>query len=498
MTKTEIDLSTLKEIFTDCDDIVFHPFEYGKIEGCFIYLIEQVNNQLLIEIEKGISSLLTEAKKNSLEMISAFLNSYKPESSNQKKLVIEEILNGNTVLLIKGEKNAYIFQTASIMKRAIEEPGTEQVLRGPREGFVEDIHTNLMLIRNKLKNQSLKVKYITLGVQTKTKIAIVYLKNIANEEMVQEVYQRVSNIDIDGVLESRYIESKIKDQPFSPFPTVNNTERPDKVCAGLLEGKVAIFTDGTPVALTAPAVFVEFLHSSDDYYNSALFATFIRWIRALGLFVSLILPAFVIAISTIHHDLLQLPLLLRMASMREDLPYPIVVEMFFMLITFELIREAGLRIPKVYGNAAIPILGLVLISQIGVYAGLLGPISTVTVATTALVTYILPNQSFQQLAGLVRIPMIFLAGLFGLMGIIIGLMFILTYLCSLRSFGTPYLSPISPARKEGWKDVFIRAPRWAMETRAPGLGVSNMKRSDDKIPPKHHKKNAAEGNTDEK
>jgi spore germination protein KA len=344
-------------------------------------------------------------------------------------------------------------------------------------GFVEDINVNLQQIRKRIKTPSLKVENLIVGKQTKTEVALVYLKGIANDDIVKEVHKRISQIQIDGVLDSQYIESMIKDSRVSPFPTIYSTERPDRVCASLLDGKVAILTDGTPYALTAPALFVEFLHSGDDYYNSSLVMTLIRWIRFLGLFVTLILPAFYVAMTTFHQDLLQTPLLIRIVSVREGLPYPVLVEAIFMFLTFELIREAGLRMPRTFGNATITILGLVLIGQAAVQSGIIGPALTIVVSVTALTSFILPNYAFHQIIRLCGIPLLLLAGLFGFMGIIVGLMFGLTHLVSLRSFGVPYFSPVSPSNKEGWKDVFIRTPWWAMETRTPGLGVENFIRT---------------------
>ncbi|WP_318505302.1 spore germination protein [Bacillus sp. T3] len=260
-------------------------------------------------------------------------------------------------------------------------------------------------------------------------------------------------------------------------PTVLSTERPDRVCGGLLEGKVAILVDGSPFVLTVPAIFVEFLHSSEDYYDGALVATIIRWIRFLGLFVTLILPAFYVALISFHPDLLQNPFIIRIAANREALPYPVLIEAIFMQITFELLREAGLRMPKTLGGAIVSILGLVLIGQAAVQAGIVGPVLTVVVSVTALTSFILPNYAFHQIIRFSSIPLLILSGLFGFMGIIIGLMFGLTYLVSLRSFGVPYFSPVSPAQKESWKDVFIRAPWWAMETRPADFGNENIVRA---------------------
>lgn len=477
----EKNMDGIKSIFEPCDDLIFHKTELGKETCCLIYLSYLVNKQAMYELEKGLASF--SEHKDSKDDISSFINKRflysKTTELEMIQEVSEQILFGNAVLLIDKSDRAFSFQTMDSQAHSINNQITEQTIRGPKEAFNESLSNNLALIRKRIKTPSLKMEKITLGEQTKTQIRIVYIKGIVNEDIVKEVKQRLSRIAIDGILESHYIESMIKDAPRSPVPTVYSTERPDRICGSLLDGKVAILVDGTAFALTVPAVFVEFLHASDDYYDGSLVSTFIRWIRFLGLFVTLILPAFFVALTTFHQDLLQNPFIIRIASNREALPYPVLIESLFMLLTYELLREAGLRMPKPFGGPLLTILGLVIVSQAAIEAGVIGPILAVVISVTALTSFILPNYAFHQIIRLAGIPILILAGLFGFMGIIVGLMFGLAYLVSLRSFGVPYFSPVSPARKEGWKDVFIRAPWWAMETRAAGLGIENSTRAAD-------------------
>lgn len=482
----EGNLSVLKDMFEKCDDFVFQEIQLNRIKGCLFYLKEMVNHQTLLEVEQGFSNYMAEAhttENSKIETFLTFFNQQFPFSivkdSSEVQNSAKQILIGNTVLLMEGLDQLFIFQTKTTTRREITEPTTEQTVNGPKEGFVEDIDTNLLLIRKRIQTPSLKVEHLTIGQQTHTNISIVYLKGIASDEIIKEVHERLSRIRIDGILESHYLESMIKDSPKSPFPTVFRTERPDTVCGGLLDGKVAIFIDGTPFVLTVPVMFVEFLHSGDDYYDSSVVATIVRWVRFLGLFVTLILPAFYVALTTFHHDLLQTPFLIRIAASREALPYPVLIEAIFMFITFELLREAGLRIPKTLGGGVVTILGLVLIGQSAVQAGLIGPMLAIVISVTSLTSFILPNYQFHQVIRYAGLPILLLAGLFGFMGIIVALMFGLTHLVSLRSFGVPYFSPVSPARKEGWKDVFIRAPWWAMDTRTPGLDIENQNRAGD-------------------
>ncbi|MGM0873272.1 MAG: spore germination protein [Bacillota bacterium] len=474
----EKNLSHLEQIFESCEDIVFHTTEIQNINICLVHLANIKNEKVMFEIEHVLSKYKDEDSKTA---VSTFIEERFPLRSVKKMTnmndVIDKVLDGQLVLFVDGLNNVLLFHSSELTGRSVGEPSNERTVRGPQVGFVEDINVNLQLIRKRIKTPSLKVEHLIVGKQTRTEIALVYLKGITDDDIVKEIHKRISQIQIDGVLDSQYIESMIQDSRMSPFPTIYSTERPDRVCASILDGKVAILTDGTPYALTAPALFVEFLHSGEDYYNGSLVSTTIRWIRFLGLFVTLILPAFYVAMTSFHQDLLQTPLLIRIATVRDGLPYPVLVEAIFMFLTFELIREAGLRMPRTFGNATLTILSLVLIGQAAVQSGIIGPVLTIVVSVTAITSFILPNYAFHQIIRLCGIPLLLLAGLFGFMGIIVGLMFGLTHLVSLRSFGVPYFSPVSPAQKGGWKDVFIRTPWWAMETRPPGLGVENLNRA---------------------
>ncbi|HWO95880.1 MAG TPA: spore germination protein [Bacillus sp. (in: firmicutes)] len=485
----EKNISDLKETFESCEDIDFYETEIRNVKVCLVHQTNKKSGKEIFDIEQVLATYKdSDFSLESKAEVTAFFDQCFPFRGLKKITnindIVDKVLNSQTVLLVDGLSNALLFHSGEFIGRSVSEPTNERTVRGPQVGFVEDIDVNLQLIRKRIKTPSLKVEYLIVGKQTKTKVALVYLKGITDDDIVKEVHRRISQIQIDGILDSHYIESMIQDSRMSPFPTIYSTERPDRVCASLLDGKVAIITDGTPYALTAPALFVEFLHSGDDYYNGSLISTAVRWIRFLGLFVTLILPAFYVAMTSFHQDLLQTPFLIRIAAVRQGLPYPVLIEAIFMFLTFELIREASLRMPRTFGNATLTILGLVLIGQAAVQSGLIGPVMAIVVSVTALTSFILPNYAFHQIIRLCGIPLLLLAGLFGFMGIIVGLMFGLTHLVSLRSFGVPYFSPVSPAQKEGWKDVFIRTPWWTMETRPPGLGVKNFTRAGENIQPK--------------
>ncbi|WP_187768143.1 spore germination protein [Paenibacillus sp. PL91] len=386
----------------------------------------------------------------------------------QKLKSIDEVLlamlEGNTVILIDGFSEAIAAYTCGVERRAVEEPSTQTVVRGPKEGFTEAVHTNTSLIRNKIKSTNLRMEYRIIGHQTRTTVVVVYMKGIAEEKVVEEVRRRLDVIDTDSILESGYIEEFIQDKTFTPFPLLQNSERPDAVAAGLLEGQVAIIVDGTPFVLLAPVTFVKFFQSSEDYYQRYDIATFLRFIRFGSFFVSMLLPSLYIAITTFHQEMLPTQLLISIAAQREGVPFPALIEAMIMELTFEILREAGIRMPRVIGPA-ISIVGALVLGQSAVQAGLISAAMVIVVSFTAIASFVIPAVNMGTAARLIRFALMILAGTFGVFGIMAGLMLLLTHLSALRSFGIPYLTPISPLVPGNLKDVFIRVPWWAMKKR---------------------------------
>ena len=475
-------VSLMKDIFEECDDLVYQFAEIENKKLCFIYFANMVNSQALFDIEQGLLKFETGDEALPALTRNSFSINHATEL-NDVGSVKEQIVAGQTILFIDQEKHAFMFPSSHSAGREVSEPSTEQTIKGSKESFVENIQTNVMLLRQRIRNPSLKIQQMTLGTQTNTRISVAYMKGVANEGIVQEVVQRLSQIEIDGILDSQSVASLINDTPKSPFPTVLTTERPDRVCGALLDGKIAILIDGTPFVLAVPVGFFDFFKSSEDYYENSFLSSTIRWVRFFGLLVALILPSFYIGLTMYHQDLIQTPFLIRIAASREDLPYPVLVEAIFMLITFELIREAGFRMPRTLGGSTVTILGLLLIGQIAVQGGLIGAVTMIFISLAALVSFILPDYEFHQIIRFCGIFFLVLTGVFGFMGLLVGLLFLLTHLVSLRSFGVPYFSPISPATQAGWKDVFIRAPRWAVNMQSAKFDMSNIYREENRNGP---------------
>ncbi|SDH47959.1 spore germination protein [Alteribacillus bidgolensis] len=411
-----------------------------------------------------------EAEEEILEKIAAKVVSLgEVKRINGWDKLFQSLFAGDTIILVDGIAQGLSTYTKGGESRSIEEPPTEISLRGPREGFTESLRTNTALVRRRIKNQDLWVKSITLGKMTNTDVEIMYIDGLARDKVVQEVCERLKRINIDSILESGYIEELIEDQSATTFPTVQHTERPDSVAGNLLEGRVAIFIDGTPFVLIVPAVFIQFFQSVDDYYSRADIATSIRMLRILIFLISLFAPAVYVAATTFHQEMIPTQLLIVLAAQREAVPFPAVIEAILMELTFEILREAGVRMPKAVGQT-ISIVGALVIGQAAVQAGIVSPAMVIIVAITAIASFATPSYSIAISARLIRFGMMIAAAAFGFYGIILSFIILLVHLCSLRSFGVPYMAPMAPFIPSGADDTIVRLPWWGGKER-PRLTV---------------------------
>lgn len=383
------------------------------------------------------------------------------------------VLSGDSLLLIDKSPQALILGSKGWPARSIQEPDTEVVLRGPREGFTETLRVNTALLRRHFKSPILALETMTLGEHTQTEICIAYLKGITNEKLVEEVRRRLKRINTDAILESGYIEEFIEDAPFSPFATISHTERPDVAAGKLLEGRVAILVDGTPIALTVPTLFVETFQTPDDYYSRFIYVSMLRWLRYIAFFLSVTAPAIYVALTTYHQELIPTPLLLTMAAARKGVPFPAVIEALGMILVFEIMREAGLRLPRPIGQA-MSIVGALVIGEAAVSAGLVGAPMIIVIAITGIASFVVPALSEVSLC--LREIFAVLAAVLGGYGIGLGMLGVLIHLSSLRSFGVPYLSPLAPLSPGDQKDVVIREPIWRLVLRPRAIGWRNPQR----------------------
>lgn len=341
--------------------------------------------------------------------------------------------------------------------RAPEEPRTESAVRGPRDGFTETFQTNLSLIRTRLRDPSLRVEEMRIGSRTRTRVAVIYLAGAANESVVQEVRDRLQRIKAEQAITSGDIEQWIEDNPWSLYPQLQATERPDKVVASLLDGRIAIVTGGTPFVLLAPAVMISFFQTTEDYSQRWIFGTLVRVVRGGALGASLLAPSFYIAMSQFNPELMPLTIALSLAASREGIPFPIVVEALLMESMVELLREAGHRMPRVLGSS-LGIVGGLVIGDLAVRAGVVSPIMVVVVGLTALGSFAIPSYEAAVTTRMLRFPMMIITGLFGIAGMILFILVIFGHLCGLKSFGVPYLTPFGQLAYPEWADTLIRGP----------------------------------------
>ena len=388
------------------------------------------------------------------------------------------LLSGDAILLIDGYSEGLVIGNKHWVERGITEPMSQTVVRGPREGFSENLRVNTALVRRKLKDPNLWMESKVIGTRTKTNVAIMYINGVANDKIVNEVRLRLDRIDIDGILESGNIEGFIEDSTYSPFPTVFNTERPDTVAAALLEGRIAILVDGTPFVLIVPALFVQFFQSPEDYYVHTGIGSLIRALRFLSFVIALLAPAFFIAITTFHQSMLPPALLISLAAQREGVPFPTFIEALIMEITFEILREAGIRMPRSIGSA-MSIVGAFVIGTAAVEAGIISAAMVIVVSITAISSFVSPTYNLAISVRILRFGFMALAASFGLYGIAIGLVALILHLCSLRSFGIPYMSPLAPFNVSDQKDTLIVVPIWKMFTRPRLINQTNKVRQQD-------------------
>lgn len=403
------------------------------------------------------------------------------------------LLNGKAVMIVNGSSLGYSAAISGGAKRAVEEPSSQTVVRGPKEGFTEDISTNIAMLRRKIKSPDLRVESTQIGRYTQTKVSVSYIESIADSKVVEEIWRRLKSIDTDSILESGYIEEFIQDGVGTRFPTIFNTERPDAVAGGLLEGQVAIFVDGTPFVLLAPVTFFRFFISSEDYYQRYDLSSFLRIIRFASLLVALLLPSIYIATTTFQQEMLPTTLLISLASQRENTPLPALMEAFFMELTFEVIREAGIRMPRVIGPA-ISIVGALVLGQVAVQAGLVSAAMVIVVSFTAISNFVIPSINMSGAIRLLRFMLMLLAGTFGMYGILAGLIPILVRLVMAESFGVPYFMPVSPFNRSNLKDLVVRVPWWKIKTRPMQFGDKNRIRQSTRQKP--FAQQAAEHNRD--
>jgi spore germination protein KA len=482
-------LDAVKDRLGDSGDVKTHEFFFGKnceFCGALIFVDGLVNELLITEsilkpllLNREIDALCGGDAKKTLEAIkSTLLCAGDITRETTLEGLIKGCLGGDVVFLCDGCPESLVISAKGWEKRSVTEPQTESVVRGPREGFTENFRTNTALLRRRIKSPDLRIEQMVIGQRTRTNVCIAYIEGVANPKTVELARYRLGRIDVDSILDTGNLEAYIEDAPFSVFSTVGYSEKPDVAAAKILEGRVAIVADGSPFVLTVPMLFIEAFQSAEDYYTRTYYASTTRILRFLAYFISVFAPAIYIALTTFHQELLPTTLLFTVAGAREGTPFPGFIEAFIMILSFEILKEAGLRLPRPVGQA-VSIVGALIMGESAVSAGLVGAPMVITVAITAVAGFVVPEQL--ESASILRLTMMVLAATLGGFGIAMGFLGMLVHLAALKSFGVAYFGGIIPL--QDMQDVFVRMPLWSMVRRPQSIAGKDDVRRKFFIPP---------------
>ena len=432
---------------------------------------QTVNNIILRRL-----TLLTKKTLNNLENEIPNLNIKKiAYKKNSKK--DEEILNyvNNGFLIIITNNKHYMIEVRSLIFRSVSEVSSELSIGGSKDSFNESFNVNLGLIRKRIKTEKLICEDYEYGLLTKTKIGIIYVSDITDHKLVERVKLKLSTINIDGILDSAYLKENLESKNTNFFPTIISTERPDKACMALLEGKIVIIVDMSPYVLILPNFFIDFFHTVDDYYQKPINITFIRIVRLLAFIIAILVPALYIMLTTHNYNFIELDLLLSLKAQRESVPFPALVEALFMTLSFEILRESDIRMSSTSGSA-VSILGGLILGDAAVSAGIISPIMILVIALSAISGLAFTSIELVSAIRWWRLIMLVLAASFGLEGIVLGTFILFIRLLTIKSFGIHYLSPFLPLIKSELKDTFIKSENKGEKYRNPLLAPKNQKR----------------------
>lgn len=488
-------LDLIREESGNSPDIVIRQFEIGEpasrqADAAVVFLnglsdertINNVVMRSLIEF-KPDPNLVTDPDRLMETILNEALASGDCSIHMDWKDMLLSVLSGDTVILLEGCEKALVISTPGGEWRAVTEPSSQLVVRGPKDSFVESIGINISLIRRRIKNPDLWLETMKIGTVSHTHVGIMYLKSLADENLVEEVKRRLHAIKIEAVLESAYIEEFIQDETFTPFPTVFNTERPDVAAGNLLEGRIVLLVDGTPFVLILPTVFAHFFQSPEDYAQRYDITILMRLIRYISFIILLLGPSVYIALTTFHYEMIPSLLLISFVAQREGVPFPAFVEALLMEIAFEILREAGVRMPRAIGQT-VSIVGALILGQAVVEAGIITPVMVIVVALTGIASFALPAYNLSIAGRLIRFCFMVLGGMFGFYGITLGLIALVAHMNSLRSFGVPYLAPLSPFVMQSQKDTILRLPFWTLNNRSRKIGnhKTNIEKAEEIAP----------------
>jgi spore germination protein len=477
----------LQVVFRDCGDIEFRAFDAGGKKALLVYLKGMANTENLERnILKPLMSQTSPTNANTQNLAGLLtdmtviseriLGSASVTVLTKASIAIDAVMTGNTLLLIDGLQEVLSVAAIKYTKRNVSDSPNEFVLQGSNEAFNETMVDNIVLLRRRARDTNLKVHILQLGERTKTSIAVLYIANLVKPGLFEEVKRRIGLIKKDKILSSSAIEEFLIDHPWSPFPQVQKTERPDKILAALYEGRVGIIVDGTPVSMLVPCTYNVLMQTPDDYTIQPIIASLVRFTRSVAAFLAIYLPAIYVAVVSFHPGMLPTTMAISIAELRARTPFPSFLEAIMMEVLLELFQEAIVRLPLKLAGAA-SMIGAFVIGTTVVQAGLINPLLVVIISATAIASYSMPSYSFSMALRWTRVPMLILSSILGLYGVILGVLAVTIHLCSLRSFGESYLgAAFNVNLMADWKDSFVRLPMTLLKTRPKEFGAQEQTR----------------------
>ncbi|MBO4412751.1 MAG: spore germination protein [Clostridia bacterium] len=448
----------------------------------FLFLKSMTDENLIVSgILKPIMDYNTKPNREDVKNKNVTLNFIKDqllitasiENLKNKEEIIQTFFRNKLIIFSNLENSALAVDIEKYPIRVPTEPPTSPVVKGPREGFVEDIKTNLTLLRRRFSSKNFAFLELSVGKFTKTRVAIAYLDGIASKSIICSIKNKISKINIDGIVDSYYLINFLEEKKHSMFKQVGSSEKPDIVAAKMLEGRVAIVVDNSPIVLTVPFLYVEDVQSSNDYYTNYIYATFIRFVRLFGIFMSVIVPGFYLALRFYHYNIVPYKFLITIANATQTIPFTPLLEIIFILVLFQLLYEVSLRLPRYLGLAT-SIVGALILGDTGVKAGLISPPGVMIIALSMIAIYTVPDQADQ--LNLLRFVFLILGGGLGFFGIIAGSIFIISYLNSLENYSSPYFAPYTPYIKPDLKDAMFKNAILDMKTRPYSIKTKNRVR----------------------
>ncbi len=478
-------LALLKPYADKNQDLVTRPFYLNNDEkrpGSAFFINGVVDNQLLNEYilkplmlaDVPVANEITPGRELDF-IIRTSINAGQVRTTDNQAEMIHGIFDGMAVIIFAHIQEAVIIDIHGGPVRSPEEPPGEKSIQGPREGFIEILDINLALVRRRLRNPRLVVKRTVVGRRTRTPVAVLYIDDIADQDLVEEVNHRLDQIDTDMILDATTLIQYIEDNPFSPFPQIWLSERPDKVIAELMEGRIAVMVDGSPTVFFMPTLFVEFFQASEDYYERTYAGSFLRFLRYLAFFLAVSLPALYIALASFDPELLPTNLVISLGQSRKEVPFPVFIEILIQIFIIELIIEAGLRLPGQVGQTAGVVAGIIM-GQASISAKLASPAVIIIIAIATICTFTLPSGRLVQSIRILRLPLMIITAIFGLYGFSLGWVFILAHLASLESLGIPYFAPFAPLHPADLNDSFYRIWLWKMDQRPFSIPTQQKRR----------------------